>query len=317
MDQGTYQFLCQAQTRRLLLLLGVTVAVVLVIQYVELPYPTVLSSLFLTRGSSSESKINGNIDISKGLNSTYVDIGQASRDTETDEGNNLNRKSSDPKVNNESASSEGNNDFPLVNKDSSHVELDKSSMTENENSSANGPAPVKAREPDHDISLENDAVDTNSSSSSIQPEDLALKDSDSSASYLETEDMAMNKTSSSSSSILPEEVVLPEESNGSSHTLSPSSFPIKAMPPYKDTEPRSPVISAETANRTSGNKYAESKEEKSERAGSLKSNRSKSRKKSSTNVPRNKNSKKAISIVPISEMNKLLLQSHAGSNKMV
>uniref|UniRef100_A0A6P3ZUR8 probable glycosyltransferase At3g07620 n=1 Tax=Ziziphus jujuba TaxID=326968 RepID=A0A6P3ZUR8_ZIZJJ len=317
MDQGTHQFLCQAQTRRLVLLLGITVAIVLLVQYVELPYPTVLSSLFLTRGSSSTSETNGNKEISKGLNSIYVDIGQASSDTETDEGNNLSGSPRDPKVNSDSASSKGKNDFPLVIKDSSHVDLDKSSMSKNENISANGPATVKARQSEYDISLKNDTEDTNSSSSSIQPEDLAPTDSDSSARYLKPEDMASNETISSSSSIQPEEVVLPEESNGNLQALSPSSLPKKTIPPYKVTESRSPVISADTANRTSENKYTAGKKKRGERAASLKSSRSKSKKKSSTNVSKDKNSKKPKSVVPISEMNKLLLQSLAGSNKMV
>ncbi|KAF3446050.1 hypothetical protein FNV43_RR11228 [Rhamnella rubrinervis] len=223
MDQGLINFYVR-KTRRLVLLLGIIVAVVLLIQYLELPYPAVLSSLFLTRGSPSKSEINDNMTLLKGLNSTYADIGRTSRDRETDKGNNSNEKLRDSKVNDESGSSEGsNNSFPLVYNNSSHVELDKSSMSKNENVSANGPAPEEAREPPaHGISFKNITKDTNSSSSSVQPKDVGL----------------------------------PEQSNESSRALSPSSVANDTILKYTNTESRSPVISAVTANTTSVDKQA-------------------------------------------------------------
>lgn len=278
MDQGTYQFLCQAKTRRLVLLLGITVALVLLIQYLELPYPTVLSSLFLTRGSPPMSETNDNMTLSKDLNSTYSDVGRASSDRETDKGNNSNEKFRVSKVNSESGSSEGSsNSFSLVYNNSSHVELDKSSMSKHENISASGPAPEEAREPAHGISFKNITKDTNSSSRSIQPKD----------------------------------VILPEQSNEGSHALSPSSVANETIPKYMDTESRSPVISADTANITSVGKQA-GMIKKDKRRGSLKNNRSTSKKKSTITVPKDKTSKKPTSVVSISEMNKLLLQSHTG-----
>lgn len=48
-----FRFLCQAETRRLLTLLGITVALVLVIQYSELPYSKMLSSLIPSIGKVS------------------------------------------------------------------------------------------------------------------------------------------------------------------------------------------------------------------------------------------------------------------------
>ncbi|KAF3447320.1 hypothetical protein FNV43_RR12506 [Rhamnella rubrinervis] len=233
----------------------------------------------LTRGSPSKSEINDNMTLLKGLNSTYADIGRTSRDRETDKGNNSNEKLRDSKVNDESGSSEGsNNSFPLVYNNSSHVELDKSSMSKNENVSANGPAPEEAREPPaHGISFKNITKDTNSSSSSVQPKDVGL----------------------------------PEQSNESSRALSPSSVANDTILKYTNTESRSPVISAVTANTTSVDKQAGVKK-KDKRPGSLKNNRSRSKKKSIITVPKDKTSKKPTSVVSIPEMNKLLLQSHTG-----
>lgn len=56
MDRG-YRFLCQAETRRLLSLLGVIVALVLVVQYTELPYSKMLSSLIPSFGKISSSQM--------------------------------------------------------------------------------------------------------------------------------------------------------------------------------------------------------------------------------------------------------------------
>lgn len=248
------------------MLIGITVALVLLIQYLELPYPTVLSSLFLTRGSPSMSETKDNMTLMKDLNSTFADVGRASSDRETDKGNNSNEKFRNSKVNDKSGSSEGsNNSFSLVYLNSSHVELDKSSMSKNENISTNGPALEEAREP-----AGPDPKDTNSSSSSIQPKD----------------------------------VVLPEQSNESAPALSPSSVANETIPKYMETESRNPVISADAANTTSVDIHAGTIK-KNKIPGSLKNNRSTSKKKSKT-------SNKPTSVVSISEMNKLLLQSHTG-----
>ncbi|KAF7817125.1 putative glycosyltransferase [Senna tora] len=52
MDRG-YRFLCQAETRRLLSFLGIAVALVLVVQYSELPYGKLLSSIIPSIGKIS------------------------------------------------------------------------------------------------------------------------------------------------------------------------------------------------------------------------------------------------------------------------
>ncbi|KAF3446409.1 hypothetical protein FNV43_RR11588 [Rhamnella rubrinervis] len=208
----------EAKTRRLVLLLGIIVAVVLLIQYLELPYPAVLSSLFLTRGSPSKSEINDNMTLLKGLNSTYADIGRTSRDRETDKGNNSNEKLRDSKVNDESGSSEGsNNSFPLVYNNSSHVELDKSSMS-------------KMR--------------------MFQQMVLHLRRLENLL-HMAFPSRTLLKTQILHQVAQPKDVGLPEQSNESSRALSPSSVANGTILKYTNTESRSPVISAVTANTTS------------------------------------------------------------------
>jgi hypothetical protein len=66
MDQGFFRFLCQAETRRLVSLLGITVALILVLQFSELPNSKFFSSLtariksFTIDSSLVNSTIEGN-----------------------------------------------------------------------------------------------------------------------------------------------------------------------------------------------------------------------------------------------------------------
>lgn len=58
MDQG-FRFLCQAETKRLVSLLGISVALILVVQYSELPNSKLLSSLTATIASFNNVHLNG------------------------------------------------------------------------------------------------------------------------------------------------------------------------------------------------------------------------------------------------------------------
>ncbi|KAK2446246.1 Exostosin family protein [Trifolium repens] len=75
MDQGFFRFLCQAETRRLVSLLGITVALILVLQFSELPNSKFFSSLtariksFTIDSSLVNSTIEGN-NVNVNLNSS-------------------------------------------------------------------------------------------------------------------------------------------------------------------------------------------------------------------------------------------------------
>ncbi|XVE71026.1 hypothetical protein DITRI_Ditri10aG0116900 [Diplodiscus trichospermus] len=77
---GSFRLLCQAESRRLLLLMAMTLALVLGVQYFELPYTEVFTSLFgagknvsfPTGLSSSKSEMVDNMTCSNGLNYTHA-----------------------------------------------------------------------------------------------------------------------------------------------------------------------------------------------------------------------------------------------------
>ncbi|KAK7351490.1 hypothetical protein VNO77_10993 [Canavalia gladiata] len=75
MDRG-FRFLCQAETRRLVSFLGITVALVLLVQYSELPNSKFLSSItatissFTMDASSVNSKVEGNNNDNMHLNAS-------------------------------------------------------------------------------------------------------------------------------------------------------------------------------------------------------------------------------------------------------
>ncbi|XWS70321.1 hypothetical protein CRYUN_Cryun03dG0038000 [Craigia yunnanensis] len=77
---GSFRLVCQAKSRRLLLLIAITLALVLGVQYFELPYIEVFTSLFAAgkngnfpiRWSSSKSGMVDNVTLSNGLNSTHT-----------------------------------------------------------------------------------------------------------------------------------------------------------------------------------------------------------------------------------------------------
>ncbi|OMP02108.1 Exostosin-like protein [Corchorus capsularis] len=77
---GSFRLLCRAESRRLVLLMAITLALVLAVQYFELPYTEVFTSLFAVgkngsfpiRGSSSKSGMVDNVTLPNGLNSSQT-----------------------------------------------------------------------------------------------------------------------------------------------------------------------------------------------------------------------------------------------------
>lgn len=184
--------LCQADTRRLICLIGALFAVIVVFQYLELPYGNVLSSLFPVGkdvGKSSnqtgdsllefETQIIGNITRSNGLN--YTDtfpVHEVGNNTEVTEG-----KDRTPNNDFVSDGSRGSNkSFELEeDKDAEHgyslknsVGLNKTSMIDNVKESNNVFALERASEPAHSFSLTNVTVDNESSIGDIWNEDAVL-----------------------------------------------------------------------------------------------------------------------------------------------
>jgi len=163
MDQG-YQLLCLAKARRLLFLVGATVAIVIVVQYLEFPSSRVLVSLFsavntrsfMSRNSSTGSEALGNMTLSNGLNTTNTGIlhettysDEASDDKkETAEVSKSEEKEGSPNNSNASERKRGSSDsFGLVSNETISDDLanqDKNSTL----NTINGSEEKKAMAPD-------------------------------------------------------------------------------------------------------------------------------------------------------------------------
>lgn len=163
MDQG-YQLLCLAKARRLLFLVGATVAIVIVVQYLEFPSSRVLVSLFsavnarsfMSRNSSTGLEALGNMTLSNGLNTTNTgilhettDSDEASDDKkETAEVSKSEEKEGSPNNSNESERKGGSSDsFGLVSNETTSDDLanqDKNSTL----NTINGSEEEKAMAPD-------------------------------------------------------------------------------------------------------------------------------------------------------------------------
>ncbi|KAF8400865.1 hypothetical protein HHK36_014168 [Tetracentron sinense] len=190
-----FQKLCQVETRRVLLVMGIIVATIFVIQYFELPYGNVLSSLFSdgnaqelgkssssTGGSSSESVMVGNMTPSNGSNSnSYVVPGLANNaetshiEKDIEHKNESKGNDRDPK-HDFASGKDGGQDRDTDNESSSDklVDLDK---LENVKPPDNGSVLRKAREPDHDFSLEHaNKSDNDSSSLNVLKDNSSLTD---------------------------------------------------------------------------------------------------------------------------------------------
>lgn len=163
MDQG-YQLLCLAKARRLLFLVGATVAIVIVVQYLEFPSSRVLVSLFsavntrsfMSRNSSTGSEALGNMTLSNGLNTTNTGILHETTDSdeasdgkkETAEVSKSEEKEGSPNNSNESERKRNSSDsFGLVSNETISDDLanqDKNSTL----NTINGSEEKKAMAPD-------------------------------------------------------------------------------------------------------------------------------------------------------------------------
>ncbi|KAG6770609.1 hypothetical protein POTOM_026295 [Populus tomentosa] len=163
MDQG-YQLLCLAKARRLLFLVGATVAIVIVVQYLEFPSSRVLVSLFsavntrsfMSRNSSTGSEALGNMTLSNVLSTTKTGILHETTDSdealddkkETAEVSKSEEKEGSPNNSNESERKRGSIDnFGLVSNETTSDDLanqDKNSTL----NTINGSEEKKAVAPD-------------------------------------------------------------------------------------------------------------------------------------------------------------------------
>lgn len=187
MDKG-FQLICLGEVRRLLLLMGATVALVIVVQYFEFP-STLFSagniSSFLSGESSTNSDVLGNMTISNGLNST--NIVAHNKTTKRSEASNVKKGTVDG---NESKETEGtsensyvpesyggsSNTFGLGSngfKSDDYVEQSKSSTLGNGKISVNSPPAEKAMAPD--ISFKNVSDDIVSISGKNNSSDAHIK----------------------------------------------------------------------------------------------------------------------------------------------
>ncbi|XP_021276435.1 uncharacterized protein LOC110410860 isoform X3 [Herrania umbratica] len=289
---GVFRLLCQAESRRLLLLMAITFALVLAVQYFELPYTEVFTSLFAagkngsfpTGWSSSKSGMFDNVTLSNGLNSTHnyadndTENGTAvlNIDIETAQGNESEEKDRDLKNVYVSESNEGsNNSFGLLFNGSSSDTLIASSISstmENGDNVVN--APVLHATPEQ----QNVTQDYNASTSSgsfgrdfAAPASPPLK----SPSILPDTKLRSNMSSVNTSSVGKNTTILPEKHEDPNFLIS------------------TPV---------SGNVYSENTVPAVTKKGSKK--------------PKMKSKKQPQIVVSISEMNDLLLQSHTSPHSV-
>ncbi|XP_017982525.1 PREDICTED: uncharacterized protein LOC18587972 isoform X2 [Theobroma cacao] len=288
---GVFRLLCQAESRRLLLLMAITFALVLAVQYFELPYTEVFTFLFAagkngrfpTGGSSSKSGMVDNVTLSNGLNSTHnyadndTENGTAvlNIDKETAQGNESEENDRDLKNVYVSESNAGsNNSFGLLFNGSSSdtpIAPSISSTLENGDNVVNGPVLQAAPE-------QNVTQDYNPSSSCgssgryfAAPASPPLN----SPSILPDTKLRSNMSSVNASSVGKNTTILPE----------------------KDKDPNLLISTP-----LSGNVYSENTVPQVRKKGSKK--------------PKKKSKKQPQIFVSISEMNDLLLQSHTSPHSV-
>eukprot|EP00258_Populus_trichocarpa_P044367 XP_024460386.1 probable glycosyltransferase At3g07620 isoform X1 [Populus trichocarpa] len=292
MDQG-YQLLCLAKARRLLFLVGATVAIVIVVQYLEFPSSRVLVSLFsavntrsfMSRNSSTGSEALGNMTLSNGLNTTNTgilhettDSDEASDDKkETAEVNKSEEKEGSPNNSNASESKRGSSDsFGLVSNETISDDLanqDKNSTL----NTINGSEEEKAMAPDASyINVDKD----------IAPISGRNKSSDADPGYPSSAPPMMNTFSNKT---------------------------------FSTDENSSPMI-FESSNTTSMRKDTAGALKRDENSGLLPNNYSMSTSgsfSSKVTAAKRKTSKKPPSrVISIHQMNELLRQSHASSSSV-
>lgn len=292
MDQG-HQLLCLAKARRLLFLVGATVAIVIVVQYLEFPSSRVLVSLFsavntrsfMSRNSSTGSEALGNMTLSNGLNTTNTgilhettDSDEASDDKkETAEVNKSEEKEGSPNNSNASESKRGSSDsFGLVSNETISDDLTNQDKNSTLNT-INGSEEKKAMAPDASyINVEKD----------IAPISGRNRSSDADPGYPSSAPPMMNTFSNKT---------------------------------FSTDENSSPMI-FESSNTTSMRKDTAGALKRDENSGLLPNNYSMSTSgsfSSKVTAAKRKTSKKPPSrVISIHQMNELLRQSHASSSSV-
>lgn len=175
------------ETRRLIWLIATVFAVVLVVQYLELPYGNVISSLFTTgkapigsvssSHSSFPSQMVANTTLLNGPNSTETfSVHEISNDTVTAKGHdrspgNYSFSERDGGLN-KSFELEENGDPEDESPSKDFAEINKNSTMDNANTSDYGAAPEMAMEPEYSISFTNATENNNSTLSSIQEDSM-------------------------------------------------------------------------------------------------------------------------------------------------
>lgn len=173
-----FRVLCPMDTRKLLLIMGVSFAVVLVAQYVELPYVNFFSSLFsstMTKGSvlagvsSSSSEMVVNTTLIFDLNSTDANAAHETTANSTEITNLVNRTdnevNSTGKDKNSSADFVGVSDNSRVHNESASdkvVQLNQNFTQVNLTGSDNGSATQNGGEPQRAFFVNNFTKDNNS-----------------------------------------------------------------------------------------------------------------------------------------------------------
>ncbi|XP_059657181.1 probable glycosyltransferase At5g03795 isoform X2 [Cornus florida] len=186
-----FRYLCQTETRRLLLLMGMAFAVVLLVQYFEHPYGYIISSLFtagkaqdlvigsLPAGDSSHNhKTLGNTTLFNTLNSTDTNaVHEIVNATKTSEGKDIGLRndfvSERNGVSNNSLTVEEDIDPEDESPSKDFAELNNNSTVENTRTE-NGLATGKGGESEYNFLRSNVSADSNSSSSSTHGEDIPL-----------------------------------------------------------------------------------------------------------------------------------------------
>lgn len=284
-----FRYLWQVEARHLLWLIGTVFSVVFVVQYFELPYGDVLSSLFSAGdipapgktslpSSDSLSKLRtmGNMTTAQGLNSSDVHAMHGiDSNAETMEGNNEGPK----------------NDFASVmngalDKSFGLDEDNKNVTVEKVNNSGNRSALKNASKHESSLYLENITADSNSSLGKIQEDDMAL--------------LSQRSERSGVGLISPFPALPPIISSSNTTSLTNLDPHPITLPPERSSVEED---AAHTLNK-------DEKAETSQKDLTL-SNRS------SISVPAVETRPELPAVTTISEMNDLLVQSRASSRSMV
>ncbi|KAK4854216.1 hypothetical protein QYF36_020599 [Acer negundo] len=170
--------LCLGETRRLLWLTGITLAVIITFQYIELPYDNVLSSLFsagkvpvaqksssAAESPSSNSGNVGNVTLYDGFNSTSTyPVHEMANDTRTSE-----VVVTDP---NDELASRGNDedwDTDMESSTEKSEELNKNSTVDIVREANNEPTSEKGREKEKNFTQEGDGMRGSLDGSALSP----------------------------------------------------------------------------------------------------------------------------------------------------